>query len=77
MSYLKSTKSNNKAKFPKKRGSTKEGICRYCNKKIKPEDRLHYSFGGHNKYQCKICHKERANKLYVERKKKIKNYPIW
>ncbi len=77
MSYLKSTRSNNKAKFPKKRGSTKEGICRHCNEKITLKERLHYSYGGHNKHQCKSCHHSRAKKNYIERKKKIKNYPLW
>ena len=38
MSYLKSTESSNKAKFPIKKAKKPLKICRYCNKEITKEN---------------------------------------
>ena len=71
--YLKETKENNKAKFPKKIGKAPKGVCRTCSIEISKENQLYYTHGG-KKTECKPCSNKKTleyNRNRLETIKKI------
>ena len=77
MSYLKTTESPNKAKFPIKKAKKPLNICRYCDVEITKENALFYTSGLGQKNICKPC-RIKMSKDYARKKaERIKASPIW
>ena len=77
MSYLNTTKSPNKAKFPSRRAKLPKNTCKHCKKKISKENRLYFTGGLGVKKECRPCVRENARKAYLEKKKKMKEHSLW
>jgi len=59
-----------------KPSKTPKGICRHCNEKIAPEDRLYYT-QGIRKTECKPCRRKISLENNRKKRKTIKNHPLW
>ena len=77
MSYLKTTESPNKAKFPIKKAKKPLNICRYCDVEITKENALFYTSGLGQKNICKPCRKQMSIDYNDKIAKRKKNNPIW
>tara|TARA_R100000458_G_C8129932_1_gene145384 strand:+ start:332 stop:565 length:234 start_codon:yes stop_codon:yes gene_type:complete len=77
MSYLKSTKSSNKAKFPIKTSETPHGVCRHCNKPITSENRLSNASSCWKKKECKPCLRIKSRIANRRKSKILKENPLW
>ena len=77
MNFLKITSSNNKAKFPKKKGSTKKGYCRACSRKILDKNKVFYTGAIGIKNECKPCLRKRSRENNRKKAEIIKNNPLW
>tara|TARA_Y100000593_G_scaffold53022_1_gene99274 strand:- start:3920 stop:4129 length:210 start_codon:yes stop_codon:yes gene_type:complete len=65
-----------KQKSKGKPSKTPKGICRHCNEKIAPENRLYYT-QGLLRTECKPCRRKISLENNRKKRQTIKNHPLW
>tara|TARA_Y100001963_G_scaffold66303_1_gene92412 strand:- start:975 stop:1184 length:210 start_codon:yes stop_codon:yes gene_type:complete len=65
-----------KQKSRGKPSKTPKGICRYCNEKISPENRLFQSGGGF-KTECRPCRRKLSRENNRRKRQITKSNPLW